>query len=78
MTHEPPTPASREPLARAACPLCGGPNGCAVAAAGRFDVACWCRDVCFSAELLARVPPVHRGSACICRRCAVPDDAPTP
>jgi hypothetical protein len=64
-----------QPLGHAVCLLCGGPNGCAVAACGRFDVACWCSKVRFSAELLARVPPVHRGNACICRRCAVPDEA---
>lgn len=52
------------------CPLCGAANGCAVAEAGRFDVACWCRDVHFTPDLIARVPPSQRGEACICRACA--------
>jgi hypothetical protein len=58
------------PLAHPVCPLCGGPNGCAPAQAGRFDIACWCRDAHFSAELLARVPPAARGRACVCAACA--------
>lgn len=62
------TPAA--PLPHDRCPLCGGPNACAPAACGRFDVDCWCRDVHFSAALLARVPSSARGKACICARCA--------
>lgn len=62
------TPAT--PLPETRCPLCGGPNGCAPAASGRFDTPCWCRDAAFSAELLARVAPAQRGRACICARCA--------
>jgi len=50
--------------------LCGGANACAVAVAGRFDVACWCRDVKFTPELIARVEPAKRGEACICQACA--------
>lgn len=52
------------------CPLCGGPNGCAVAASGDFATPCWCRDVVFTPELLARVPEAARDRACICRPCA--------
>lgn len=59
-----------EPRCTSRCPLCGGANGCAVAAAGRFDVACWCRDVHFRPELIARVAPAQRGEACICHACA--------
>lgn len=58
------------PLPEHRCPLCGGPNGCAAAAAGRFDVACWCREVRFDAALLARVPVEQQGRACVCRACA--------
>ena len=36
------------PLPAHRCPLCGGPNGCAAAAAGRFDVPCWCAEVRFT------------------------------
>ena len=52
------------------CPLCGGANECAVAAACDFDTPCWCRGVTFTAELLASVPEEMKGRACICRRCA--------
>jgi len=58
------------PLHAPLCPLCGQPNDCAVSAAGRFDVACWCRDVRFSATLHATVPPDLSGKACVCRSCA--------
>ncbi|RZL10379.1 MAG: hypothetical protein EOP40_06570 [Rubrivivax sp.] len=63
----PPTPL---PLPHHGCPLCGGPNGCAPAALGRFDVPCWCRDAKVSPEALARVPPHERGQSCLCARCA--------
>ena len=58
------------PLPNKTCPLCGQPNDCRPADTGEFSSACWCRDVQFSAELLARVPPASAGRACICRRCA--------
>ncbi|MDB5750932.1 MAG: cysteine-rich family protein [Ramlibacter sp.] len=32
--------------------------------------ACWCADVDFSAQLLARVPAATRRQACICAACA--------
>lgn len=59
-----------QPLNEPACPACGGPNGCAVAASGRFEVDCWCKTATFSAELLARVPDHRKNKACICRACA--------
>ena len=62
------------PLPNEACPLCGGPNACAPAACGRFDVHCWCRDERFAPELLARVPPAARGLSCICATCAAAAD----
>lgn len=64
------TTLSTAPLQAPHCPLCGQANACAASAAGSFDVDCWCRNVDFSASLLAAVPPEHQGKACICRRCA--------
>jgi len=58
------------PLPAPQCPLCGGPNGCAAVATGRFDVPCWCSEQSFPPALLARLPPDARGKACICRACA--------
>ncbi|TXK30998.1 cysteine-rich CWC family protein [Ottowia sp. GY511] len=60
-----------DPVDTARCPLCGGPNGCAMAqvVAGAAPVACWCRDADFAPELLARVPPEARRRACICAAC---------
>lgn len=60
----------KQPLPASACPLCGGPNGCAPARAGSFEVECWCTNVTVSAEALARVPPAQQGKACLCRACA--------
>ncbi len=54
------------------CPLCGGPNGCAMEAqraTGQPQPPCRCTQVDFSAELLARVPEAARDKACICVRC---------
>lgn len=59
-----------KPLPALDCPLCGGPNGCVPAESGSFAGTCWCKDVAFSAELLARVPEAARQKACICRACA--------
>lgn len=58
------------PLAAHRCPLCGGPNDCAVARARTFETPCWCRAVTIAPEMLARVPPAARGRACLCRACA--------
>ena len=55
------------------CPLCGGPNGCAMEAqrlTGQPQPPCWCTRVDFSAELLARVPAQAKDQACICPACA--------
>ncbi|MCX7741792.1 MAG: cysteine-rich CWC family protein [Tepidimonas sp.] len=55
------------------CPMCGGPNGCALQQqrrSGQPQPPCWCTRATFAAELLARVPPQARGRACICARCA--------
>jgi len=58
------------PLAAPACPLCGGPNGCAPAQSGTFETPCWCRAATFDRDVVARVPPSLQGTACICARCA--------
>jgi len=55
------------------CPLCGGPNTCAMETAratGQPQPPCWCTQVNFSAELLAQVPAPARHKACICKQCA--------
>ncbi|HEY0826088.1 MAG TPA: cysteine-rich CWC family protein [Ramlibacter sp.] len=55
------------------CPLCGQPNRCAVELereTGRAPGPCWCTQVDFGAELLARVPPQAQRLACICAACA--------
>ena len=69
-----PPPATVDP---ARCPLCGGPNGCAMEAqraTGQPQPPCWCTQVNFSAALLAKVPADARDKACICVRCATGQD----
>ena len=67
-----PMKADFDPIDTARCPLCGGPNGCAMAQAGdgATPAACWCRDAEFTPALLAQVPPEARRRACICAACA--------
>jgi hypothetical protein len=69
-----------QPVDPARCPLCGQPNGCAMAASpGAAPAQCWCASQRFDAELLARVAPASAGRACICSRCqrsAAPVSAP--
>lgn len=62
--------AAGTPLPNRDCPLCGGPNACAPAACGSFEVDCWCRSVSIDAARLAAVPEAARGRACLCRACA--------
>ncbi|MEJ8840423.1 cysteine-rich CWC family protein [Ramlibacter sp. AN1133] len=55
------------------CPLCGRPNRCAMELERETGVkqqACWCTQVAFGAELLARVPAEAQRRACICPACA--------
>lgn len=59
------------------CPACGGPNACTPAAAGRFDVACWCTAVTVRPEALAALPAAAQVVACLCRACAT-GEAPAP
>ncbi|GAP34440.1 cysteine-rich CWC family protein [Piscinibacter sakaiensis] len=70
--------AGTAPLPNRHCPLCGGPNGCAPATCGRFDVDCWCRDARFTPALLAQVAPAQRGQACVCAACAARGGPPGP
>ncbi|WP_254638864.1 cysteine-rich CWC family protein [Cohnella sp. GbtcB17] len=51
------------------CPLCGGPNGCAIEA-GKPAESCWCMLTTIGEDVLASVPPPLRGRACICPDCA--------
>lgn len=55
------------------CPLCGQANRCAMELereTGEPQPPCWCTQADFSQELLDRVPPAARGTACICAACA--------
>ncbi len=57
----------------ARCPLCGGPNGCAMETqrrTGEPQPPCWCVTAQFTEALLARVPESARNKACICATCA--------
>ncbi|MBA4255733.1 MAG: hypothetical protein C0445_07655 [Polaromonas sp.] len=70
----PSTPEFPAPPDPGCCPVCGQPNQCAMELARQTGAAstepCWCTQVNFSAELLARVPAQAQGLACICARCA--------
>jgi hypothetical protein len=59
-----------KPLPNTTCPLCGGLNECAPAAAGHFNVECWCTTAVISPEALKRVPSELVNKACLCPRCA--------
>ncbi len=59
------------------CPLCGGPNRCAMAQPEpQQHTPCWCTRAQFSAQLLQQVPEVARGKACICPDCVKASQAP--
>lgn len=61
------------PVDPARCPLCGQANQCAnevARATGVAQLPCWCMQVDFGADLLARVPPEAQRRACICAACA--------
>ncbi|WP_082517103.1 cysteine-rich CWC family protein [Acidovorax sp. Leaf78] len=53
------------------CPLCGQPNGCAIAA-GRAPESCWCMAQTIDRAALARLPADQRERACICPACGAP------
>lgn len=61
------------PVNPALCPLCGQANQCAMeqeCASGQKQPPCWCTQVDFSADLLARIPASARAQACVCATCA--------
>ena len=62
------TPQAADPCR---CPLCGGPNHCAMEQPqpDATHAPCWCTREQFSAQLLQQVPDVLRGRACICPAC---------
>ncbi|MFK7895479.1 MAG: cysteine-rich CWC family protein [Myxococcota bacterium] len=61
------------------CVLCGGPNGCALAAPspgspeapaeGAENARCWCMEERFPAGLLMAATSSDGGASCICRQC---------
>lgn len=57
------------------CPLCSGPNRCALATPDSKGEPCWCVGREFPPALLDRSPD---RTACICEACleAVPDEEP--
>ncbi|WP_281889195.1 cysteine-rich CWC family protein [Limnohabitans sp. TEGF004] len=64
------------PIDACACPLCGKPNQCAMEVAkisGQPVAKCWCVNVSFPPELLAKVPVASQRKACICQACATKD-----
>jgi len=55
------------------CPLCGVENQCAMElerATGQKQPPCWCTEQTFGVDVLARIPKMARGKACICAACA--------
>lgn len=50
------------------CPLCGGPNSCAMAA-DPSATACWCETVSFPRELLEQIPASAVRKTCVCKKC---------
>jgi hypothetical protein len=60
---------ANQPIDPERCPLCGHPNNCQLCASSACQGRCWCVELEFPAELLARVPEEFRNRACICRSC---------
>lgn len=58
------------------CPLCRGPNGCAMAADPDAR-DCWCSHTRIPDELLERLPAEARDVACVCARCVADASAPS-
>ncbi|MBT9513928.1 MAG: cysteine-rich CWC family protein [Acidovorax sp.] len=66
------------PPPQSCCPLCGGPNQCAMAA-GLPPESCWCMTQPIAPAALAAVPEAQRGQVCICAACgATPAALPQP
>ena len=55
-------------LSTSTCPLCGGPNQCAVAADPNAT-ECWCEGEDFPEELLAQIPEEAVRKTCVCQSC---------
>ena len=76
-----PRPATIDPTR---CPVCGAPNRCAneiERATGVAQPPCWCTQVEFGADLLARVPAAAQRRSCICaagaaQQVSAPDGPP--
>lgn len=60
------------PLSPDRCPLCGGPNACAMAADGG---SCWCFSTPIAPGVIERIPEERRGQACVCQACAAGQQA---
>jgi len=50
------------------CPLCGGPNDCAMVK--NDPGTCWCFSTPIPDAVLAQLPEEARNVACVCRACA--------
>ncbi|MBW1869649.1 MAG: cysteine-rich CWC family protein [Deltaproteobacteria bacterium] len=50
------------------CPLCSGPNQCALAADPSVN-ECWCESVTFPRELLDQIPSDAVRKTCVCQKC---------
>jgi hypothetical protein len=46
-------------------------------ATGTPQPSCWCSELSFSAELLARIPQAARGLRCVCAACAASGEKPS-
>ena len=53
----------------ATCPLCLGPNDCAIAN-GERSTPCWCVGHSFDSRLFELIPAHDLGRRCVCARCA--------
>ena len=50
------------------CPICGGPNACAMAC-GRPPHGCWCVEQNVPQALLEQLPDDAKNTRCICADC---------
>ncbi len=60
-------------LDTARCPLCGGPNRCALAAAPSAT-ECWCDSLEFPRELFAQIPDDAVRKTCVCQKSSDTDE----
>lgn len=52
------------------CPLCDGPNECAMAQPGGIGTDCWCRDVAINSNVISMADRTRNFNSCICKQCA--------